>query len=148
MHRKLLAVFTVPATVILAILILPNEYQTTAHAQPNSFAPPTPTSIRKATATATPKVPTSTTSRLPPRPADNIVVNDDFESPIANWDMNLYSAGQTFDGWTVESGDIQLIAPGRWQNASGNQSVDLNGSTTGAILQDLLTSFHPKTLTS
>ena len=57
----------------------------------------------------------------------NIVTNGDFEIPVVSWPHVTYSAGQTFSGWTVESGSIEQIAAGYWQAASGSQSVDLSG---------------------
>lgn len=53
--------------------------------------------------------------------------------------FSTYSAGSTFGGWTVASGSIDLIGDGFWEAAEGAQSVDLTGSSTGAIFQDFLT---------
>ena len=37
-------------------------------------------------------------------PLNAIVTNGDFEIPVASGTMNHYYAGETFGGWTVESG--------------------------------------------
>jgi len=67
------------------------------------------------------------------------LVNGDFESPSAppNWFYN-YGPGNTPPsfGWQVVSGDIDLLGGGYWQASSGQQSVDLNGYTTGSLYQD------------
>lgn len=73
--------------------------------------------------------------------SDDIVINGDFEIPdLGLGGLQDYSSGSTFEGWTVESGHIDLMP--EWQAASGKQSVDLNGtydSASGAIYQDLAT---------
>jgi choice-of-anchor C domain-containing protein len=68
----------------------------------------------------------------------NIVTNGDFEVPDAGSTFVTYRAGQSFGGWTVESGDIDHTGT-LWQAASGRQSVDLNRCSTGLIHQDLST---------
>jgi len=55
--------------------------------------------------------------------------------------LATYTAGQTFGGWTVTSGDVDLyntINSGYVTN-HGGYSVDLDGSTPGAIMQTLST---------
>ena len=55
--------------------------------------------------------------------------------------LATYTAGQTFGGWTVTSGDVDLyntINSGYVTN-HGGYSVDLDGSTPGAIKQTLST---------
>ena len=48
-----------------------------------------------------------------------------------------YSAGQSFDGWQVTSGSVDLIG-GYWQAPTGSVgSVDLDGNSPGAISKDL-----------
>lgn len=79
---------------------------------------------------------------LPPvAKAVELVVKDDFESPSIST-LVTYSSGQTFNGWTVGSGDIDQLG-GQWQYgfeaASGKQLLDLNGFQSGAIYKDLST---------
>ncbi len=122
MKTRLLGIFALICIVIPSEAIMPASVQSAA----GSFTP------------------SESSQLLGPRApsAGNIVINGNFENPTANWDMNTYLVGATFGSWTVESGDVQLIAATRWQDASaaGNgQSVDLNGSSAGAIYQDLVT---------
>jgi hypothetical protein len=39
-------------------------------------------------------------------------------------------------GWTIATGNLDVLPSAYWQPSSGNQSIDLNGSTTGSIYQD------------
>ncbi len=50
-----------------------------------------------------------------------------------------YTTGQTFGNWTVQSGDVELVGTTLQSSPLGGRSVDLNGSTTGAISQTLST---------
>ena len=72
------------------------------------------------------------------------LVNGDFETPIIASafipGVDRYFAVTTFGDWTLESGSIDLSgAGGFWENASGNQSVDLDGleNFPGTIYQDV-----------
>ena len=49
----------------------------------------------------------------------------------------VFSAGQGFGGWVVESGTVEIVSA--WQDADGDQSVDLSGLGRGAIYQDVPT---------
>jgi choice-of-anchor C domain-containing protein len=69
--------------------------------------------------------------------ATNIVVNGDFELPDGQG--ATFPTGTPIPGWTVAYGDTDLVGPDLWNAASGKQSVDLNGSNTGGIYQDLTT---------
>ncbi|MFD4398637.1 choice-of-anchor C family protein [Kitasatospora sp. NPDC058397] len=63
-----------------------------------------------------------------------------FESPKAPANSFAeFNAGQTIGPWTVTSGSVDLIGAGFWQAAEGDQSVDLNGATTGAVAQTFAT---------
>jgi choice-of-anchor C domain-containing protein len=74
-----------------------------------------------------------------PVAAQNIVTNGSFETPTAPpGSFITFGAGATFGGWTVGIGSIDLVGT-YWQAADGQQSVDLNGITTGSIFQDLVT---------
>ncbi|MEM8499380.1 MAG: LamG-like jellyroll fold domain-containing protein [Pseudomonadota bacterium] len=51
----------------------------------------------------------------------------------------LYTATQSFGGWTVDSGNVHLFGTTLEDSPLGGHSVDLNGSTAGSIGQDLVT---------
>jgi hypothetical protein len=51
----------------------------------------------------------------------------------------LMSAPTNFDGWVVESGNIQITSHYRWNVDDGIQAVDMNGNTNGIIYQDIPT---------
>lgn len=90
----------------------------------------------------------------------NLVMNGDFEEPSLPWTQGwaLYGAGESFGGWTVGSGQVDLVRLGEagtgtiesgrqrglesWTAASGSQSLDLNGYQPGSIYQDLPTTPH------
>jgi len=77
----------------------------------------------------------------------NLVTNGGFETPRGNnnWGRNpsTWFAGQTFDGWAVTQGSIDLktsgVSPiGAGASYEGTQHVDLNGSPgVGGIRQDI-----------
>ncbi len=77
--------------------------------------------------------------------AANLVVNGSFETPVVPTGSGAIPSMTTgLTGWTIASGNIDLLglkSPGNpyWQNAAGNQSIDLNGTTPGAIYQDIQT---------
>ena len=71
-------------------------------------------------------------------PPQNLVTNGSFETPLVMGSYAAYSAGQTIDGWTVESSKVDLVET-LWQAADGAQSVDLNGNGPGTIYQDVAT---------
>ena len=55
----------------------------------------------------------------------------------ASW--TRYTSGQTFGGWTVESGDVDLGRTLQEETPLGGYSVDLSGSGPGTISQTLTT---------
>jgi len=63
-----------------------------------------------------------------------LVLDGSFEDTVAHSPFQTFNAGQTFGGWTVTSGSIDLIN-GYWAAADGNQSVDLAGNNHGTIQQ-------------
>jgi len=70
--------------------------------------------------------------------AANLVSNGGMEVPaIAPGTILTFYAGQTFGGWTVSAGSIDVVHG--WQNAEGLQSIDLSGSSQGTIYQDVPT---------
>ena len=66
------------------------------------------------------------------------LVNGNFESPVLPGIGLTFSTPPAGFNWTVASGDIEVFTASYWQPASGNQSVDMNGSTTGSIYQDFM----------
>jgi choice-of-anchor C domain-containing protein len=66
----------------------------------------------------------------------NLVNDGGFEQPPVSAPFQDYTAGQTFGGWTVDSGSIDLIGS-YWKSQEGLQSVDLNGTTPGTISQNV-----------
>jgi choice-of-anchor C domain-containing protein len=77
-------------------------------------------------------------TELPDRPAGSVkdLTGGSFESPPVSVGQPwfLFNAGDTFDGWQVTSGSVNLV-DGRWDAADGAQSVDLNGDQPGTISQ-------------
>ncbi|HZN64500.1 MAG TPA: choice-of-anchor C family protein [Tepidisphaeraceae bacterium] len=67
----------------------------------------------------------------------NVLTGGGFESPPVAGQFQTFGAGQQMGSWTVESGSVDLVAG--WQDAEGNQSVDLSGAGAGAIYLDLAT---------
>ncbi|MGK5531129.1 choice-of-anchor C family protein [Streptomyces sp. URMC 129] len=66
--------------------------------------------------------------------------NGSFESPFARTDsFTNFPAGQFIGPWQVSSGSVDLVDDGLWQAAEGDQSLDLNGSNTGAVAQTFTT---------
>jgi choice-of-anchor C domain-containing protein len=68
------------------------------------------------------------------------VANQGFDKP-ASYEVPR-PAGQELDGWTVDSGDVDVVDPGLglWAAQNGSQSVDLNGSVPGSVSQVIPTS--------
>lgn len=72
--------------------------------------------------------------------AQNLVTNPSFEAtPAPAGGFATYQTGQTFGGWGVAAGSVDLIGNGYWQAADGVQSLDLDGNSPGAISQTLAT---------
>ncbi len=62
-----------------------------------------------------------------------------FLNGSATGGFTSYSSGQSFGGWSVTAGNIDLIES-QWQRSpSGGRSVDMDGSTPGTISQTLNT---------
>lgn len=63
-----------------------------------------------------------------------------FETPTVAANTFQNSAmGQSLGPWRVASGNVDLIGAGYWQAAEGDQSVDLNGASAGAVSQTFST---------
>lgn len=74
-----------------------------------------------------------------PAAAQNLLADSGFESPVAPANgFFTYGAPQTFGAWTVEAGSVDLLNNYFAPN-TGAQSVDLDGSSPGAIYQDFAT---------
>jgi len=71
----------------------------------------------------------------------NTVLFSSFESPIIGSGYQNFTLGQTFDGWTVSAGDVDIIrgAYSPLPFPDGDQAVDLNGFQPGAISQSINT---------
>jgi choice-of-anchor C domain-containing protein len=72
----------------------------------------------------------------PIRASASLVQDGSFEGRVAASPFETFVAGQTFGGWTVTAGSVDLIN-GAWLAASGNQSVDMSGGTHGTIQQTI-----------
>ncbi len=69
----------------------------------------------------------------------NLVLNGDFEIPIASSRYDVIHVGETWGDWTVGGiGSIDVVK--FWQDASGDQSADLNGTPgMASVIQELPT---------
>ncbi|MBM0231132.1 DUF642 domain-containing protein [Micromonospora sp. STR1_7] len=65
------------------------------------------------------------------------VFADGFETPVIGGDFQEFAAGQQFGPWTVTTGTVGLTRD--WQAAEGEQSLDLNGFSPGAVARTLPT---------
>lgn len=65
------------------------------------------------------------------------VFADGFESPPIFNDFTTFIAGQELGPWSVTTGTVDLTRD--WQHADGNQSLDLNGYSPGAVARTLPT---------
>jgi choice-of-anchor C domain-containing protein len=69
-----------------------------------------------------------------------LVVNGGFERPTAPpAGYATYNAGNGFSGWTVATGDVDVVNTNYYASATGVQSLDLNGYGRGEIFQDVTT---------
>ncbi|MFJ8751222.1 DUF642 domain-containing protein [Streptomyces sp. NPDC102441] len=68
-----------------------------------------------------------------------------FETPVvpAPSLFSTYLGGQTAGPWAVGGNSVDLTSDRLWDAAEGNQSLDLNGSTSGSVSQEIST--HPLT---
>ncbi|MBM0278238.1 DUF642 domain-containing protein [Micromonospora tarensis] len=65
------------------------------------------------------------------------VFTDGFENPVISGDFTEFAAGQQIGSWTVTTGTVGLTRD--WQAAEGDQSLDLNGFSPGAVARTLPT---------
>ena len=73
--------------------------------------------------------------------AANLLTNGSFEDPPGINPYQSFSPGESFPGWTIENGTVEITAGTHWQAAAGAQSLDLNGifDLIGTISQDFAT---------
>lgn len=76
--------------------------------------------------------------------SSNLVINGGFEDPgpgitIPPGGFHTYSAGSTFPGWRVESGDVDIQTSAHGIPHSGLYALDLSGFGPGSVSQTLLT---------
>src|SRR6202012_4420191 len=68
-----------------------------------------------------------------------IIVDGDFSTPTASDPFQTFNSGSSFGPWTVTSGSVDLIG-NYWQAPpTGGHSVDLDGTSPGAISQSFTT---------
>ena len=72
----------------------------------------------------------------------NLVLNGGFERPLVNTasDFEEHQAGDELDDedeWLVETGTVDLVEEETFDAFRGEQAIDLNGSSPGAISQQI-----------
>jgi len=68
------------------------------------------------------------------------IVNGSFEQPVIGGSFQNFGTGSTaISGWTVTSGNLDVVRTTYYPASDGNQSLDLNGQQTGAIAQTVAT---------
>jgi choice-of-anchor C domain-containing protein len=70
--------------------------------------------------------------------AAELITNGGFEDSTFSGAFTTYGTGGGLNGWTIESGSVDLINT-YWQPASGHYSLDLNGNSAGVISQSFAT---------
>jgi subtilisin-like proprotein convertase family protein len=116
-----------------------NFYYLTFTDDTNITTPPIPSPMIPIKFAPTPFVPGGAVA------AANLIANGSFESPVAPLGSGAIASMTTgLTGWTIASGNVDLLglkSPGNpyWQPAAGNQSIDMDGNTSGMIYQDIPT---------
>jgi hypothetical protein len=64
------------------------------------------------------------------------LINGSFEAPMQSRYIEEYSAAPVGFGWTITTGEVDVLTSDYWQPSSGNQSAELNGTTAASIYQD------------
>jgi choice-of-anchor C domain-containing protein len=78
-------------------------------------------------------------ARTAPAPTP-MLANGGFEFPgIPGNAFIRYGAGSTIGPWRVTHGNVDLTGANFWQTADGRQSLDLEGSDSGTIVQPIST---------
>jgi choice-of-anchor C domain-containing protein len=69
-----------------------------------------------------------------------VFADGSFESPSAPAGaFSTFTTGQSIGPWTVTAGSVDLIGPGFWAAADGDQSLDLDGTSAGTVAQTFAT---------
>lgn len=68
----------------------------------------------------------------------NLVANGNFENTGVTNHFRTLNAGTSFSGWQVESGTVDVIGT-YWEHNGAGGSIDLDGSSPGAISQEMAT---------
>jgi subtilisin-like proprotein convertase family protein len=111
-----------------------NFYYLTFTDDTNITTPPIPSPMIPIKFAPTPFVPGGSAASA------NLVVNGSFETPSTAPGSVLGNlTGGQVTGWTVGSGNVDLINYMFAQPAAGNQCLDLDGNTPGTIYQDIQT---------
>jgi choice-of-anchor C domain-containing protein len=71
------------------------------------------------------------------RAATDLVSDGGFESPAIGGTWAMVFAGGSVGPWVVDAESVDVVA--MWQDAEGNQSLDLSGADAGSVYQDLAT---------
>ena len=78
------------------------------------------------------------TATAPSSSGANVVSNGGFELPsVAPSAWLAYPAGSALGAWVVGGGGVDVVAA--WQDAEGNQAIDLNAGAPGSVYQDVPT---------
>lgn len=70
--------------------------------------------------------------------ATNLVANGNFENTGVTNHFRTLASGREFSGWRVESGTVDVIGT-YWEHNGASGSIDLDGSSPGAISQEMAT---------
>ncbi|EAQ01464.1 hypothetical protein OB2597_01207 [Pseudooceanicola batsensis HTCC2597] len=65
------------------------------------------------------------------------IVNGGFESGSDGSDVFSVIGSGPLPGWTVASGNVEIISNNYWESAEGGYSLDLDGVLVGSIFQDV-----------
>jgi choice-of-anchor C domain-containing protein len=88
-------------------------------------------------AAAAPVAQARTTASPAPAP---LLANGGFEYPAIPGNAFIrYGTGSTVGPWRVTEGNVDLTGANFWQTADGRQSLDLEGSESGTVAQNLPT---------
>lgn len=69
-----------------------------------------------------------------------MLANGGFEAPAIPANAFIrYGTGSTIGPWRVTQGNVDLTGANFWQSADGRQSLDLEGSESGAVEQHIAT---------
>jgi choice-of-anchor C domain-containing protein len=67
-------------------------------------------------------------------PTGNLIQNGDFETPVVGPAWRVFTPTLPPDGWNVLAGNVEIVGTA-FQAASGQQSLDLDGTQPGGIVQ-------------